>query len=160
MSSSRAIAIMSWSGHFNDEQGHRKRFILACLSGNDSHQPAHQRSLIRALIFHLKRHLATYRSIKSLEGHWWELASLTLKICILYTFSPLVYSLLPRDNLLTTFDFTTAGNRDYVVDLSTTCTFCWTLAQIINISFMLVKTVDQLWISWFHWFHNDFKRSY
>ena len=46
---------------------------------------------------------------------WLKLASFAQKIFTLYTFSVLVYSLLPRDNLSKNiFDFTTAGDRDCV----------------------------------------------
>ena len=46
---------------------------------------------------------------------WPKLASLAKIICTLRSFSSLVHSLLPKDNLFKIiFDFTTAGDWDYV----------------------------------------------
>ena len=51
-----------------------------------------------------------------MRPQWPKLSSLSQKTCTLFTFSSLVYSLLPKDSLFKNiFDLTTAGNWDCAV---------------------------------------------
>ena len=56
--------------------------------------------------------------VSLMRPKWPKLASLAQKSCLIYTFSSLMYSLLPNDNRVKSiFDFTTAGDLDYVAEI-------------------------------------------